>query len=55
VIDALQKVGVIPGLRAILRWNELDCGPPRPPLEPLNATEEAELRAAVEASGAEIL
>ena len=49
VIALLIEVGVLAGIKAVLRWRGLPVGPPRPPAAPLSPDREAYLRAELDA------
>lgn len=47
----LRVYGVIPAVKVVTRWAGVDCGPPRMPIQPLTAEEEAHLRQEMERLG----
>ena len=44
VISILIRLGMMGGVKAMLGWRGTPVGPPRPPLEPISAADEAQLR-----------
>ena len=49
VISVLISVGVLAGIKAMLRWRGLPVGPPRPPNNRLTEEDESRLRRAIKA------